>query len=214
MIAAPPLPPARPPYFLADHPALDFVNTRLPLKNGAWDALDTRESFAEWLLASQISGGAESAAKLRSLPPEDANKVMEEARRLRETLRSVLQAAEKPLTPEQQSAALTPLAVHINAILAEAPQQQSLQTEERLEWQQAYRFQTARGLLAPLAHAIGEILMTPDPSRVRACEGADCVLWFLDLSKGNRRRWCSMALCGNRAKVAAHRSRGRVATGP
>lgn len=214
MIAAPPLPPAGPPYFLADHPALDFVNTRLPLKNGAWDALDTRESFAEWLLASQISGGAESAAKLRSLPLEDANKVMEEARRLRETLRSVLQAVERPLTPEQQSAALTPLAVHINAILAEAPQQQSLQTEERLEWQQAYRFQTARGLLAPLAHAIGEILMTPDPSRVRACEGADCVLWFLDLSKGNRRRWCSMALCGNRAKVAAHRSRGRVATGP
>jgi predicted RNA-binding Zn ribbon-like protein len=37
---------------------------------------------------------------------------------------------------------------------------------------------------------------------VRKCEGTTCTLWFLDVSKAHARRWCSMAVCGNRAKAA------------
>ena len=48
-----------------------------------------------------------------------------------------------------------------------------------------------------------------DFSLVRKCEGEGCTLWFLDLSKAHARRWCSMAVCGNRAKAAAHRARAR-----
>ncbi|MFL9673349.1 CGNR zinc finger domain-containing protein [Pseudomonas sp. NFACC42-2] len=44
---------------------------------------------------------------------------------------------------------------------------------------------------------------------VRQCEAHDCVLLFHDLSKSHRRRWCSMATCGNRMKVAAFRSRNK-----
>ncbi|NEJ40784.1 CGNR zinc finger domain-containing protein, partial [Rhizobium ruizarguesonis] len=39
----------------------------------------------------------------------------------------------------------------------------------------------------------------------------DCTLFFLDTTKSHRRRWCSMALCGNRMKVAAFRSRKQEA---
>jgi hypothetical protein len=45
--------------------------------------------------------------------------------------------------------------------------------------------------------------------RTTACEAGNCSLWFLDVSKGHARRWCSMAICGNRAKAAAHRARAR-----
>jgi predicted RNA-binding Zn ribbon-like protein len=47
---------------------------------------------------------------------------------------------------------------------------------------------------------------------LRRCANHDtCVLMFLDTSRSHTRRWCSMELCGNRSKVAAHdaRSRGR-----
>jgi predicted RNA-binding Zn ribbon-like protein len=47
-----------------------------------------------------------------------------------------------------------------------------------------------------------------DPDRIRQGDDETCVLWFLDTSKNGRRRWCSMARCGNRAKVAAHYYRG------
>jgi predicted RNA-binding Zn ribbon-like protein len=41
--------------------------------------------------------------------------------------------------------------------------------------------------------------------RLRRC--AACHAFFLDDSRGGRRRWCSMERCGNRAKVAGYRSR-------
>lgn len=43
--------------------------------------------------------------------------------------------------------------------------------------------------------------------RVRCCEHDSCVLWFLDTSKGGRRRWCSMERCGNRSKAQRHYER-------
>lgn len=42
--------------------------------------------------------------------------------------------------------------------------------------------------------------------RVRRCAGGNCELIFFDHSRPNARRWCSMARCGNRAKVRAHRA--------
>jgi len=44
---------------------------------------------------------------------------------------------------------------------------------------------------------------------VKACQNPQCVLLFYDTTKNHARRWCSMAACGNRAKVAAHYQRAR-----
>jgi predicted RNA-binding Zn ribbon-like protein len=52
-------------------------------------------------------------------------------------------------------------------------------------------------------------LLERDPSRIRRCAGAGCVLHFFDVSKRGERRWCSMAGCGNRAKAARHYARTR-----
>jgi predicted RNA-binding Zn ribbon-like protein len=44
--------------------------------------------------------------------------------------------------------------------------------------------------------------------RIRQCAAHNCYLTFLDTSRPDSRRWCSMERCGNRAKVrAAHRAR-------
>jgi predicted RNA-binding Zn ribbon-like protein len=49
------------------------------------------------------------------------------------------------------------------------------------------------------------------PGCVRRCAQPPCVLYFYDPT--GRRRWCSMAGCGNRAKARRHYARSR-ATGP
>ena len=64
-------------------------------------------------------------------------------------------------------------------------------------------------LLAPIAAAMAELLSESDHALVRRCTNPACPLWFYDRTKGHRRRWCSQAVCGNRAKVAAHRARVR-----
>ena len=61
--------------------------------------------------------------------------------------------------------------------------------------------------LGPVAEAAARLVTTVEPARIRRCSSEQCGAWFVDRSKGNRRRWCSMAGCGNRQKAAVHRSR-------
>jgi predicted RNA-binding Zn ribbon-like protein len=71
------------------------------------------------------------------------------------------------------------------------------------------RWRSAESLLIPIAQAMAELVCNEDFAHVKACEGAACTLVFLDRTHGRARRWCSMAVCGNRAKQAAHRRRNR-----
>ena len=64
-------------------------------------------------------------------------------------------------------------------------------------------------LLAVVARAGAELLGGDARERVRACAGAGCSILFLDGSRAGDRRWCSMAACGNRAKLAEFRKRER-----
>jgi predicted RNA-binding Zn ribbon-like protein len=64
-------------------------------------------------------------------------------------------------------------------------------------------------LLGSVALEAAQLLTTVTPSRLRVCASPDCGTWFVDTSKGGRRRWCSMSGCGNRAKAAAHRAKQR-----
>lgn len=50
-----------------------------------------------------------------------------------------------------------------------------------------------------------------DPERLRHCANPSCTMVFHDHGKNNRRRWCSMAVCGNRDKVASYRARKKGA---
>jgi predicted RNA-binding Zn ribbon-like protein len=44
-------------------------------------------------------------------------------------------------------------------------------------------------------------------ARLKACPAQDCGWAFYDRSKNRSGRWCSMAVCGSREKVRAHRAR-------
>jgi predicted RNA-binding Zn ribbon-like protein len=71
---------------------------------------------------------------------------------------------------------------------------------------------TAAALLAALARDAVDLLGGPLAGRIRECSGAECALLFLDTSRAGRRRWCSMATCGARAKMTAYRARRVEAT--
>lgn len=64
---------------------------------------------------------------------------------------------------------------------------------------------TLSAVLSTVAANAIAVLTSPG-RRVRRCAGYDCELIFFDHSRPNARRWCSMARCGNRAKVRAHRA--------
>jgi predicted RNA-binding Zn ribbon-like protein len=61
--------------------------------------------------------------------------------------------------------------------------------------------------LEPIAEAAADLICNQDFRLIRSCGGSACTLVFLDRTKAHTRRWCRMAVCGNRAKAAAHRAR-------
>ncbi|BEG75267.1 hypothetical protein HBIAX_02323 [Achromobacter xylosoxidans] len=90
---------------------------------------------------------------------------------------------------------------------------------ETLQWDEAShaykvvrqrRRDDAASFLEPVAQAVARLLTDTPLALVRQCEAHDCTLMFHDKTKSHRRRRCSMALCGNRMKVAAFRSRQKA----
>ncbi|MCX3061404.1 CGNR zinc finger domain-containing protein, partial [Streptomyces beihaiensis] len=63
-------------------------------------------------------------------------------------------------------------------------------------------------LLAAVARDTVDLLTDPAArGALRQCEGDNCAIVYLDMSRGRRRRWCSSEVCGNRERVARHRRR-------
>ncbi|TMI77299.1 MAG: hypothetical protein E6H05_00485 [Bacillati bacterium ANGP1] len=66
----------------------------------------------------------------------------------------------------------------------------------------------------PVVWAASELLTSADVRRVRQCQSDDGCGWlFIDRSKNGTRRWCSMSVCGNRAKARRHYERTKVSRG-
>lgn len=65
-------------------------------------------------------------------------------------------------------------------------------------------------VLAPIARSIADLAALGRGVEIRKCANPRCVRYFRDASRTRRRRWCSMAICGNRMKVAAHAKRRRA----
>jgi predicted RNA-binding Zn ribbon-like protein len=200
---------ARPPaIFVGGAPGLDFLNSIATPVDIPVDWIDDGEGLVSWLAEAGLLP-AEALASLRARArPAELDKVAAEARRLREWFRGLLRRhAGRPLTSKDLTE-LKPL----NRLLARDDSftriaLQSAGAEAPLQLQTARRWQSAEALLLPIAQALAELVCTEDFAKVKACEGPICTLYFLDRTRGHARRWCSMAICGNRAKQAAHRHR-------
>ncbi len=189
---SPPLPSPDPPR-IADHPALDLLNTVIRQDDALLDLWATDADILRWLeaahlLQSPIPGNVAPGALLRA------------AHRLRAAVRQAVEA---------RSAGRPPAVASLNSFLALGRHTLQLHPTPSgaLDLRRQLTAPMPEQLLLPLAESVAELLASEDPQHLRRCEGKGCVLWFLDRSPSQRRRWCSMEICGNRAKVAAFRAR-------
>ncbi|WP_030194039.1 CGNR zinc finger domain-containing protein [Streptomyces sp. NRRL S-87] len=66
---------------------------------------------------------------------------------------------------------------------------------------------TGDGLPARVAAAIAEAVAAGTWQRLKACAADDCRWAYYDRSPAGRGRWCTMSVCGSRAKMRTYRSR-------
>jgi predicted RNA-binding Zn ribbon-like protein len=207
-------PDSRPaPMFIAHHPGLDFLNSIGTPADTVVEWIDNGEDLLAWLLAAKLVDAAEVAFIRGNSFPGELDEVAAQARALREWFRDFVRShMGRPLTGKALNL-LEPLNRVLErdegygAIVPRPPNQRRLSSASGFELRRLRHWSTPNAVLLPIAEALAHLVCSSNFSLVKACEGKICTLLFLDTTHGRARRWCSMTLCGNRAKQAAHRQR-------
>ncbi|OZI20632.1 hypothetical protein CAL26_24440 [Bordetella genomosp. 9] len=197
-----------PAMFIADSTALDFLNSIATPVDTPVDWLKDGAGLLAWLEQAGLVPREDLAALGARAMPGELDGVAAQARALREWFRDfVRQHMGKPLTADALRS-LEPL----NRLLERDESYQEVVAEgTALQVRAKRRWRSPESLLLPIGATLAAFVSGEDLTYVKACEGPRCTLLFADHTRGHRRRWCSTAVCGNRAKVAAHRERARQA---
>jgi predicted RNA-binding Zn ribbon-like protein len=184
---------------VADEPALDFCNTR-----AGWGKPEPREyltsydHLAVWAREAGLVAAPVAARLLRDAKrePGEASRVLQRVLALRKGLYTVC--------TDPSAAAWDTVAAEARNASAAAVLVQDEPPGRR------WVIPESAGLDLPaleLARAAGALLASTELETVGRCPGEGCGWLFLD-TRG-RRRWCTMAVCGNRAKARRHAARAR-----
>ncbi len=182
--------------------SVNFANTP------SYPGVPAREPCWEELVAFLEASGVvsqERGANLLALPdsdPQSAEKILSRAIRLREGLRKAFAAM------VHKERVIADWIAPINEILRITEGHDELM-QEGAGWK--LDFMACEGgldwLLAAVARSAAEIIAEGSQARLRMCANPLCSLFFFDASRTHRRRWCSMAICGNRHKVSSFAKR-------
>ena len=182
--------------------SLDFINELSPSSDFSW------EELLRFLLITRIIS-SERSAQLLALPeadPQSAGVLLGKSQRLHAALHQSFSALleKEPLARESVEP--------INEVLRITEGHDELL---QLNGKWGLEFVAREGgldwLLAAIARSAAELIAEGSTARLRICSNPGCGLFFYDMSRTRRRRWCSMSRCGNRHKVAAFSRRHSAA---
>ena len=178
--------------------ALDFAN--IPSYPGAPAHRLSWEELIVFLEASHIVSNERGSTllALSGSEPDAAQTLLARSTDLRDSLRKIFGAMVRkegiaPDWTEPINRILRITEGHDELVSADSGWKlEFVARESGLDW-----------LLAAVARSAAEIIVEGAQARVRICANPVCGLFFSDHSRTHRRRWCSMAVCGNRNKVAS-----------
>jgi len=208
--AAPPARAGGAPFILiGERLWLDFVNTDDVRRGTRVDLLRDFDALVRFLDTVGILDPERSLGMRRRAQqqPAGAAAALVDARRVRAALRAL---AERGANSERiRGDALT----EINRVLGRSAG--TRRVESRADGSFARAFvpvgDAFAGLIIPVVESAADALIAGELARVRRCSDPRCTRVFFDGTRNARRRWCDMSTCGNRAKAARFRQRGRGA---
>jgi predicted RNA-binding Zn ribbon-like protein len=190
---------------LGGHIVLDFMNT-------VGDHLSTQpseglHSYADLALWAGHAGviTREHGARLIELSREQADAAEDallRATHTRDVIYRLLMSVIWKQPPFETDM------VAFNQLLKTAPTRTHIiHADDRYEWRFSSEIESLDDVLWRLVWAAADLLTSDRLAQVKVCENGECGWMFLDTSRNQARRWCSMADCGNRAKAKRHYER-------
>jgi predicted RNA-binding Zn ribbon-like protein len=189
---------------------VSFANSALSSpRSGGRDPLRDGAALVTWLNRSGVGPGSEVMQQWLAAAPGELDAVADRARSLRKWFREFLCGN---LGRSLTTADLERLG-RLNSLVKE--ERRFYRIVEAAEGRQPLTLEFSTPWESPHSALvrIGEILALfvceVDFARIKICQGASCSSIFVDRSRGSSRRWCSMAICGNRSKQASLRGRAK-----
>ncbi len=180
-------------YFIGNNLALDFINSVM------FEL--TRENLLSWAIAADLLGKEKAETFLEVWSDDKIAEVSEARNSLREI---VVNLANKEKIKQSEIDL-------VNNILRQTSGFAKLrQTADGFVKRFEFDISEPVKILVPVAESLVDLLCYGDLTYLRKCESPNCILYFYDTTKNHKRRWCSMAICGNRAKAAAFYQRKKL----
>ena len=200
-----------PAIFLSGSLGLDFLNTLATPADEPVDWIDDGDGLLSWLEEARLVPAKVVKALNAQAMPGELDGVATRARGLREWFREFVKTRSGRRLGADDLRELGPL----NHLLDRDERFDQIVAETEggasaLRLKPLRRWRSPESLLLPIGEEIAKFICTEEFQYVKACEGATCTLLFVDRTRGRARRWCSMAICGNRAKQTAHRDRRKA----
>jgi predicted RNA-binding Zn ribbon-like protein len=183
--------------------SIQFVNTvAWRLRDPVDDRVRSAAALLGWLKAAGVAD-ARLIIRLRAhfeKYPREERAFQSDAVRLREAIYQILLSRIDGKSFDR-SALKT-----LNSALQAPARGLHLATSRRaLSWHAGDRVAAPNDLLKPIAWSAAGLLTGPRCKKLRQCQDERGCGWlFIDESRAQNRRWCSMGDCGNRAKVLRH----------
>jgi predicted RNA-binding Zn ribbon-like protein len=202
--------PSGPALFIADSLGLDFLNSiaRPDGKENEW--LYSGLGLLAWLEQAQLVPLKVLNSMREQAMPGELDIVAAQARNLREWFRGFVNAhmgRRLEITDMGELEPLNRLLVRDEGFSQLVPFADGKVAS--VELHTLRRWRSPDSLLLPIGEVIARAICEEDFTHVKACEGPECTLMFADRTHRHARRWCSMSICGNRAKQATHRERAK-----
>jgi len=189
--------------FTANQLCLDLINTDLVMNGQPIDLLSSFQDLVAWLVQAGLLT-EKDAERIEGGGSREEMETLKQAKAFRRTMRDMVErlAVRKPVA----QAALD----LINQLLRHRVGYAQVNRRSGM-FERRYEagFEDVNQVLGLLAEAASDLLCACDLSLIKKCQNPACVLFFYDTTKNHARHWCSMNLCGNRSKVAAHYRRHR-----
>lgn len=193
------------PLFLGSHPAMDFLNTSLSPQGKAIELIGDGQSFVAWLVSAGLLEASTASKVKRRFREETLDAAAAEARKFREWAGEWISRWQDAPGGDYKAELR-----RLNRLLERAKgYREAVVTKDGMKIIERCRFDSENALIGLVALQVALLVTIEQPELVKRCAGTGCTLWFLDRTKAHGRLFCSAAVCGNRAKVAAFRERQR-----
>ena len=180
---------------------LDFANTINSRRNPEHDYLLQYSDLVDWAEKLGILSPPQNSQlqKRARQNIHEAENALLAARTLRDLLYRLFSNAVRDSEPEKKD-------LEVFTIFYGESISRGQFVKQETHYGTTWSFDEAlESVLWPVIHSAGELLLSNELDQVKECPG--CGWLFLDTSKNQSRRWCSMNTCGARDKMRRYHKR-------